>query len=308
MKRNRVLGRIFILILWGFWIGLVSPLSAGPLKKTVGVADFKNTSDWREPWDLSRDVADILSKSLEQTQGYVVHDRKQLAAALKDLNLPMEDESAQNPGEPGGRYIPVQILVTGNVTDFVFLQGRDSGGIGTRNFWIGGEKEVAFVSMVIRLMDTTTGEILDTKRVEGRGTRAFFSKGADLEAIPIDGEEFQKTPIGKALGTAIENAVRFIRRKTETLPFRGRVLTVREGLVYTDSGKPTGAKAGWTFQVLRYPAAILDPETGLRLSRKPIAVGEVTLDSVKDQFATGKSDQAGRIARGDIIESPSSTP
>jgi curli biogenesis system outer membrane secretion channel CsgG len=267
------------------------------------VADFNNQSKWKEPWDLSVQIPDLLHDGLRGTGAFVVQDRTSLKSALEDLDLPAPEEEGALPGEPGGRFIPVQFLVTGTVTDFVYLQGKQSGGFGFGKFRIGGGKNVAFVSLVIRVMDTITGEVVDTKRIEGRGSRGKFSTGNDLEKITFGGEEFLKTPIGEALHEAMDRGIEFIERGTESLPFRSRVLAVREGRVYTDAGQINGVKKEEMFKVLRFPSAVYDPESGLRLTSKPQPIGDLTVESVQEKFSTGVSPQSVRIRRGDIVES-----
>ncbi|PJA48160.1 MAG: hypothetical protein CO171_07995, partial [Syntrophobacterales bacterium CG_4_9_14_3_um_filter_49_8] len=74
---------------------------------------------------------------------------------------------------------------------------------------------------------------------------------ARVKGISFGGGGFQKTPIGKAVRECIQEAVNYIVVKMETMPWQGRIVTVKEGSVYINAGEETNIKIGDILTVYR---------------------------------------------------------
>ncbi len=128
---------------------------------------------------------------------------------------------------------------------------------------LGGEKKEAPVGLIIRLIDTTTAEILASQRVEGTAKSGGFKLGLSvIRDVDFGTESFHKTPLGKATQIAIDNAVEFIASEFREVPFQGRVIKVSGKDVFISAGEKTGACVGDVFTVCSVGEELKDPDTG----------------------------------------------
>ena len=181
-------------------------------KVAISVPSFKNESNW---WwwrsGTSRQLADALSNELTSTGQFTVVERQKLGAVLSEQELAelglVKPETAAQTGElTGAKYI-----VLGKVTSYEEGVSTESNGQNS-GFNIGivrvgnnsnSSKRQAYVAIDLRVVDSTTGEVVYARTVEGRATdkSQSYSNNFGLLGI-ITGTNSQKTskaPVGKAL-------------------------------------------------------------------------------------------------------------
>lgn len=301
MKTISVLLTIAICVSVSLWF---EPQSyAAMLKKTVAVSRFENKSSWRGQWALDDGMADQLTEALVQSGKFVVLERQTLGDVLAEQDLAASDRAAKSKSAQTGKIIPAQVLVTGAITEFEHASAGGSGGIKIGQVKIGGKGGTAHVGLIIRLIDTTTGEVLDSQRVEGKAKSGGLDFGASIENVSFGSGAFKKTPLGKATQQAIDNAVVFIASEMEGVPFQGKIVLVKGDKIYLNVGERNGVQSGDSFLVYRLGEPIVDEDTGEVLGSEDEQIGVVRVGQIKEKLSTATKVQGGEILKGDIVRS-----
>ena len=171
-----------------------------------------------------------------------------------------------------------------------------------KGFKIGAKKSSAHIAVIVQLIDSTTGEIVDSKRVEGEAKSGGLSLGYSGD-FDISSSNFKKTPLGKAVQMAIDKATVYIAKKMSDVPWKGKVVLVKEdGTVFVNSGANTGVKVGDDFSVYREGEALIDPDTGIELGKDCTKIADVSITEVQEKFSKAKIDSStSEIAKGDLV-------
>lgn len=272
------------------------------LKKTVAVFDFKNDSGYHSILRIGRDFSMQLSDALIKSKRFIVLTRKDLDVVMAEQDLARSNRFAKARAAKTGKLIPTQILIKGRITD---LQEKTSGvrqSFSFKGISLGGKKSTAHVAVIIQLIDSTTGEIIDSQRVDGQARAGGFSVGYSGN-FQLGSSSFKKTPLGKAIQMAIDRAVVYITKGLADVSWRGRVVMTKKGLVYINSGKNAGIKKGTVFSIYREGEALIDPETGMNLGSESEKIGEVKVTQVQDKFSKAQAlgGLAVEIMKGDLV-------
>ncbi len=187
-----------IIVLGGSLSLLLRPDSHGAaLKKTIAVSRFENKSSWRGQWALDDGMADQLTEPLVHSGNFVVLERQTLGDVLAEQNLAASDRAAKSKTAQTGKIIPAQILVTGAITEFEESSAGGAGGLQVGKLKLGGKGKTAHAGLIIRLIDTTTGEILDSQRVEGKAKSGPLDFATRIKNVSFGSAAFKKTPRAK---------------------------------------------------------------------------------------------------------------
>lgn len=299
---NRKMIFILLLVCLSFVV-LVSQSDAKGVKKTVAVFEFKNDSGYKSKIDLGTDFSTQLTDALIQSQKFVVLSRKDLDVVIAEQDLADSDRFAKSNAAKKGKIVAAQVLVKGQITEFE--ENTESGGQGlsVKGFSIGSKKTSAHVAVIIQLINSTTGEIIESKRVEGDAKGAGLSLGYSGD-FSINSSNFRKTPLGKAVQIAIDNAVDFIGKKTEEIPWKGKVILSKGEEVFINAGSAAGVKEGDIFSVLRESEALIDPDTGIELGRDSEKISEISVTKAEVNFSKAKvvGTITSLISIGDVVE------
>lgn len=191
-----------------FFFGAVSVLAAKPV---IGVAEFSNTSGaawWRGGmgWELSGTVAnELASGGLFQ-----VVERSKLEHVLREQNLSASGRIAKGTAASIGNLTGAQFLIMGTVTAYEESVSGKGGGFSLGPVRLGGEKQDAYVSVDLRVVDTTTGEIVHSRAIEASAGSGGLSVGLTHGIFSGDLGGFEKTPAGKAVRACIIEIVDYL--------------------------------------------------------------------------------------------------
>lgn len=259
---------------------------AGP-KKTIAVTNFENASGLSSYIALGNDFTTQLSDALIQSGKFIVLSRTQLDEVFMEQDLAASGWMAKSQTAKTGKAISAQILITGKITEFDYNTGGGAQGFSIHGVSIGGSSSRAHIAVILQIIDSTTGEILDSKRVEGKADASGFSMGYS-GSWSLGSTSFKKTPLGKATQIAIDKAVVYIADKLSRLPWQGRVVTVKSGLVYINAGENAGIKSGMNFAVYRKGESLIDPETGIELGSEKTKIADISVVEVQPKFSKAK--------------------
>jgi hypothetical protein len=153
---------------------------------------------------------------------------------------------------------------------------------------------------MIRLIDTTTGQVIDSQRAEGSSSGG----GMGLTVGIFNQSESNKAPLAKATQKAIENAVEVIAARLALLPFEARVIKNLGNELVVSVGATVGAEVGDEFTVYALGEELVDPYTGELLGREEEEVGVVRITEVKEKYSKALAvGSLGPTKSGDIVRS-----
>jgi curli biogenesis system outer membrane secretion channel CsgG len=277
---------------------------AATLKKIVAVSRFENKTSWQGQVSLGDGMADQLTDALMQSGQFVVMERQTLKDVVTEQDLANSGRVQKAASTQTGKLVSAQILVKGTVTEFESQSSGSENGVGFGGFRIGNKKEEAHIGLMIRLIDTTTGEVLASQRVEGKAASGGMKVGANVSGVQFGTAGFDKTPMGKAVQMAIDDAVSQIAAKLKDVPFQARVIKVNsDSELLISGGAKTGIAEGDSFTVFSVGESLVDPTTGEQLGSELTKKGAIKVTSVEEKYAKAKSDSPLKdIKVGDIVK------
>lgn len=288
--------------------GGLPPLT-GP-KKRIAVGRFDAAGAFIAQygmWDIGGGLAAQLTTALVNSGYFIVVERAELSSVLREQEMAMQKIISQETASQVGRILGAQLLVGGSVTEF----GQQAGGtlhlgIGTWSLGggMGGQTVNGVVGMDVRVIDTTTGQVIQSHRVEAKTSESKVSADINVQQVTFLGEAFNKTVLGQATRQAIEEAVMFIIRSTEQVPWTGRIVEVAGDQVYINTGASSGVKPGDRFTVTAVVRELTDPESGAVLGIVEDKRGEIEVVSVQEKFSIAKTRTRFQATRGDLVKVP----
>ena len=298
----RAFGRFLGFTLAAFSVAV--SVHGATLKKIVAVSSFENKTPWRGQVDLGDGMADQLTDALMQSGQFTVMERQQLGAVVAEQDLANSGRAQKSQSAQTGKLVNAQILIKGTVTEFQENSSGSANGVGFGGFSIGNKRSEAHMAVIIRLIDTTTGEVLASERAEGKATAGGMSVGANVAGVGFGTSGFSKTPLGKAMQETIDKAVAIIADKLKGVPFEARIIKVTgdNDLLISGGGK-TGISEGDVFTVYSVGENLVDPATGEQLGSELEKKGTVKVTKVEEKYAKAHSDGSLKgIKAGDIVK------
>jgi curli biogenesis system outer membrane secretion channel CsgG len=264
---------IAVLLLSGF---VLAGLSQAQMKKRVAVFSFEDKTDHTWNWWDGRapgdGMADMLTTALVKSGKYTVVERKEINSLLDEQKLGQSGVVTEQSAAQVGKMLGVELAVVGSITEFGYSKKEQ--GIRVKGFGIGGKSQKATVAVDVRLINTTTSEILKAENVRKEESSGGLS--VSTPDIAFNNEsEFDNSIVGKATRAAIEDIVTLINENSENLPWAGKVILVKDNVVYFKPGSDGGVQVGDTYAVFAKGEDLIDPDTGLSLGSEEKKVGTV---------------------------------
>lgn len=271
-----------------FSLGFTAQAQKEGKKKRIAVFSFQDKSDSNFGWygakSVGDGVSDMLVTELVQSGEYRVIERAQINQLLAEQDLGTQGIVTAESAAKIGQMLGVEIAVFGAVTEFGY-KDRDSGvRIGGTRVGVGKQSAVAAVD--VRMVNTTTGEIITAENV--RETKNALSGNVSFKKYDFGSQaDFDQSLIGKVTRKAVEQVVELINDKATSIPWMAKVVTVQSGQVYINSGSLDGVEVGDTFSVYRKGKSLVDPDTGLELGSIDEKIG--VLKVIDNSVGNGKA-------------------
>jgi curli biogenesis system outer membrane secretion channel CsgG len=202
--------------------GVAPEASAQSSRPTVAVLDLEFGSVqqwWSGNWDIGKGVADLIVDELVNDGSYRVIERKRLDAILAEQNFSNSDRADPNAATVAkvGKALGVRYLIVGSITKFgteskdfkVGGGGWGGGKLGVGK--VGTSKGKATVALTMRMIDTSTGEIMASAKGEGTSDRSGLllgggggGRGGALGGIEMGSSDFRETVLGEATEKAVQ--------------------------------------------------------------------------------------------------------
>ncbi|HKB81409.1 MAG TPA: CsgG/HfaB family protein [Thermoanaerobaculia bacterium] len=179
---------------------LCSAVAVASEKPSVGVADF--TNDTAAGWwygGAGRDLSGMLANELSATDKFRVVERSKLAPVLEEQDLGASGRVSKSSAAKVGKLTGARYLVMGTVSSFQENVAGGGGGFSFRGVHLGGKKQDAYIAVDLRVVDTTTGEVMYTRTVEARSESHGINVGLYRGGFGGDLAKHENTPAGKAI-------------------------------------------------------------------------------------------------------------
>ena len=267
----------------------VSPALAGN-KKRIAVMDFEDKAQgqhggWHNP---GKGMTDMLVTALTKSGKYSVIEREALEKVMKEQQIGATGIISAQTAAKMGQVLGIQYIVTGSITEFGIKQSKLGVGNLGGLFGVGGgvdtRTNTAKVACDIRMIDTSTGEIL--KAEKGEGEESSTGVSVDLSIAPsvdFGKDGFDDTVIGKAVRKTIESVSRPLIEMAENFPWSARIMKVEGKKMWLNSGKKDEEKEGRNFGIFRKGEDLIDPETGISLGSSDTKLGTGRIVKVEEK-------------------------
>jgi curli biogenesis system outer membrane secretion channel CsgG len=176
---------------------------------------------WEGNWDIGKGVADLIVDELVNDGSYRVIERKRLDAILAEQNFANSDRADPDAAMVAkiGKVLGVKYFIVGSITKFgtenknvgIGGGGWSAGGIGIGK--VGTSKGKATVALTMRIIDTSTGEIMASAKGEGVSSRSGLLLGggggnwggAGFGEISMGSTDYRETVLGEATEKAVKD-------------------------------------------------------------------------------------------------------
>lgn len=195
------------------------PPYSGP-RARIAVADF-DVKAAKATFEIGSGLREMLVTALINSNRFSVVERQVLDAVMKEQELAISGAAQQGSGPTVGQIKTADIIVTAAVTEFepqasggrAGIGGGGSVGSGVLGGLLGAAMNKAHMALDIRVVDTSTSEVIAATRVQGQasdvaggfmtGFLGSWGLGGGLSA-------YANTPMEKAIRICIIEAVRYI--------------------------------------------------------------------------------------------------
>jgi curli biogenesis system outer membrane secretion channel CsgG len=200
------------------------PPYSGP-KARVAIADF-DVKAAKATGEIGSGLREMLITAMVNSNRFSVLERQQLGAVMQEQELSASGAAQQGSGPQRGKIKTADLIITAAVTEFEPAVSGGAAGIGggggvasgVLGGLLGAAMNKSHMAMDIRIVDTSTSEVLSSTRVQGEasdvaggfmmGFMGSWALGGGLGA-------YANTPMEKAIRICIIEAVRYI---AQTIP------------------------------------------------------------------------------------------
>ena len=282
-------------------------------KPRIAILDFDYSSVSNPQWFYvfgggAKGVSDIVVNQLVESGKYSVVERSRLDAILKEQNLATSGRIEPSTAAQVGRLLGVDAVVIGSITQFD-LQKRQSGGSFLFGIGASVRDTDAYVQLNVRIVNTTTGEIITV--AEGKGNSSQSDSSVSVMGI---GGNASTSNESRLLTMATQEAAKQItatlNEKASTVAALPKPLptisAVVAGVVGTNvilnKGSQDGFRPGLKVSIEQITQEVRDPQTGkiLRTMSQPIGlveIVEVDGESSVARIVSGSKFKVGNLAK-----------
>jgi curli biogenesis system outer membrane secretion channel CsgG len=289
MRKTTTLVLVALLLLAG-------AAGAMEMRKRIAVSALEDKAG--SSYNVGTGLADVLTTALVNTGKFQVYERDQLARVMEEQALGTSGLVTPQTAPEIGKLLGVQAIVYGSVTEFSTQE--DSVGLGTMMGGIGFNRYTARVTLDLRIIDTTTGEIIFAHSATGEESEAGGALMVPGMVIGA-GSDFNNTLEGKAARQAIDEIVEAITVKMRDIAWTGAVVKADGDKVYLNAGLESGIETGMEFKVYQKGEELIDPTTGISLGAEETLIGIIQVMDVKEKYAICRITSGGGFTAGDIV-------
>ena len=244
----------------------------------------------------------MLTTALVKSGKFRVIEREQLAHVLAEQHLGSSGVVTPQTAAQVGKVLGVSAIVYGAVTEFGYKKEESGGTISKVPLGAGYRKAEARVACDVRIIDTSTAEILAAESYGEGESKRGISIATDKFSFGHD-SKFDETLVGKATRKVIDKVVVKLTETTQSTPWVGRVVKAEGDEIYLNAGSDVGVTPGMTFVIFKKGEELVDPATGLSLGAEETMIATLEVVTVKEKFSIAKTVSGSGAKAGDIVRS-----
>ncbi len=195
------------------------PAYSGP-KARISVADFEVKAA-KATGEIGTGLREMLVTALINSNKFSVVERQVLNAIMQEQQLSASGAAQQGSGAQRGKIKTADLIITAAVTEFepqakgggAGLGGGGKVGSGILGGLLGGSLNKSHMALDIRIVDTSTSEVLAATRVQGEATDVAGNVGLGFMgnwSLGAGLSGYANTPMEKAIRVCIIEAVKYI--------------------------------------------------------------------------------------------------
>jgi curli biogenesis system outer membrane secretion channel CsgG len=199
------------------------PPYSGP-RARIAVADF-DVKAAKASWEIGSGLREMLVTALVNSNRFSVVERQVLEAVMREQELSVSGAADEEARVERGKIRTADLIITAAVTEFepqasggrAGVGGGGGVGSGILGGLLSGALNKAHMALDIRVVDTSTSEILTATRVQGQASDISGAIMAGfLGSWGLGGglSTYANTPMEKAIRTCIIKAVQYIAQAT----------------------------------------------------------------------------------------------
>ena len=261
-------------------------------KKSIAVFSFENKSVTRYA-NIGNSLAEMITTELVKTMKFKVIERQQLESLLQEFALSESGLVDQSSIIKAGKMIGVDYAVFGAVTDYgVNNESKGSGAFGVN---ISTSIQRARVALDVRMVSTTTGEIIAAENV------VETAEKKKTNVLGGSSSSYDETLVGDASRAAVAKVVALLTKQVtgETVSNEIKILLVKDQEAYITAGSMSGISAGDLYLVIKKGEELKDEDTGVSFGFLEEEIG--VLEVVDPSISGGKAAKC-KIISGQSLE------
>ncbi len=307
--------RYVTLILWAWLIGMLTALlgcnnvtysrsqEAKYLKPTVAVTSFENRAHMPAKWNLGDGLADELIDRLMDTHRYVVLERAQLNAVMREIKRSQSSSFWKSSNPSPGRLKYVNYIVKGVITDFGHVENNNG-------FWRTiddglGYDGHAVVGCTLYVVEVESGQVIASETVRAKvkvKEPKKDEKPISYQGLTFASYGFYQTPLGKATDELLDDAVVKIAQAVAETPYQPKIARIMSGQIVINGGHDRKMEPGMEYIVRPSSERIFDPDTGELLGHiTGESFGRVRIVNVTDQYSIAEVISGQDFAPGQTL-------
>ncbi len=282
------------------------PAQTAQIKKRIAVFSFEDKTNHQYHWwsgqPVGEGMADMLITDLVKSGRYQVLERTEIQKVMSEQALGQSGAVTQESAAKVGQLLGVELAVIGAVTEFGWSEGNMGGSLAKTGLGLGVKTTAATVAVDVRLVNTSTGEILAADNVRKSESKKGLS--VNTNAFDFDNrDKFDESIVGKATRQAIDAIVQKIDDNMVNLKWQAKVIKA-DAQVFINAGSASGIENGQQLLVFRAGEELVDPDTGISLGSEESQIG--VIEVVNNTVGNGKASVCKIISgsgfqRNDIV-------
>jgi len=286
-----------VTVLAGSTLAFAGDDAKAGLKYSISVTKFENKSGWSGQWDLGDAWGSVMTDALNSSKKFIVLGEKDMRIeAMQEQDLGASGRTAGGKKTPKtGNLTPAQLLVKGEITHVQSSTAGGEGGLSFRGIRLGGAKDTAEINATVYIIDSETAQVKASTKVVGKAGRKGLGigySGSALGGLGGDFSGFKKDNVGKATEDAVNQAVEFLVKQLDKIPWEGSVVSAKGDKIIINRGSREGVSEGQSFAV-GSPEVTRDPDTGEILDSSLTKVGKIKVKTVKEKISICEATEGG---------------
>jgi len=197
-------------------------------RPTFGILQFDADSQmsgeswWANRQNILNGIAEMMTTVMVE-KGYRLIERQRLNEILKEQDLGANGRIDAATAAKMGKVIGCDYLIIGTVTQWgISKKGGNVGGMLGRVTGVGVKQTNANATLDIRIVNSTTAEIVAVGKGSGNESSTSFSFSIDWwKSIDFDSSEWYGSMVGKATRKAVDQVLAKVEPKLKALPALG---------------------------------------------------------------------------------------